>query len=141
MPEIQEADKQVETFAKGKERTFNSLASQYQTKLQDLQQNGPAMLQAQQEKAVKELQGLEQRLQQMQANSQGEVAMEKERLYQPILARADSVIKLVGEEEGFTVIYDAPGLLYVDTTLNILPKVKARLGLTDQPEPAEKPAK
>lgn len=140
MPGIAEADKAVSDFAKKKERSFNSLANQYQTKLQTLQQNGPAMLQAEQEKAVQELQGLEQRIQQMQANSQTEVAIEKERLYAPVLARADSVIKLVGQEQGYTFIYDAPGLLYVDTTLNILPMVKRRLGLEAEDDSPAAPA-
>lgn len=140
MPEIADADKAVSDFAKKKERSFNSLANQYQTKLQTLQQNGPAMLQAEQEKAVKELQGLEQRIQQIQANSQTEIAMEKERLYAPVLARADSVIKLVGQEQGYTFIYDAPGLLYVDTTLNILPMVKRRMGLDVEEEAPAEPA-
>lgn len=129
MPELKEAEGKLERYARNKENRFNNLAQSYQNRLQELQQKGATMLPSEQEAAVKELTGMEQQLQQMQASSQQEIAMEKERLYQPILARADSVIKQLGKDGQYTFIYDGPGLLYADTTLNLLPEIARRMGL------------
>ena len=131
MPEMQDANEQLEKYARGKERSFQNLTRNYQSKVQELQQKAQSgtLLQAEQEAGVKELSQMEQRIQNMQANSQTDIARKQEQLLAPILSRADSVIKLVGKEEGYTFIYDAPGLLYADTTKNLLPMVAKRLGL------------
>ncbi len=134
MPEMKDADQKLEAYARKKEGSFQSLAQTYQKKVQELQQIGDVITPSDQEKRVKELQGLEQRLQQMQQSSQNEVGQEKERLYAPVLAKADSVIKLVAKENGFTFIFDAPALLYADSMRNILPMVKEKLGIKDEPK-------
>ena len=134
LPEIQAANKSIESYARRKERQFNNLVKAYQDKLGEAQQKGPTLTPAEQESYMKELQGMQERIQNMQANSQGDIEQERQKLYAPILERTDSIIKKIGEEEGFTFIYDAPGLLYADTTLNLLPKVKSRLGIDEMVE-------
>ena len=110
MPEMQDANSALEKYARGKERSFQNLTQSYQTKVQELQQKAQSgtLLQSEQEAGVKELSQMEQRIQSMQANSQTDIARKQEQLFAPILARADSVIKLVGKEEGYTFIYDSP---------------------------------
>jgi outer membrane protein len=65
----------------------------------------------------------------MQMRAESDISNEKEKLYEPILAKADSIVKQIGKENGYTFIYDAAALLYADTTLNILPLVKERMGI------------
>jgi outer membrane protein len=96
------------------------------------------MLKSEQEKKVTELQGMEQQLQQLQANAQTDFQQEKDRLYAPIFAEADSIIKLVAKENGYTFVFDAPALLYADTTRNLLPLIKVKMGLPDKPADASK---
>lgn len=129
MPEVKSADQKLEQFAKRKEGNFNTLAQQYQEKVKSLQEKGATMSRTEQETAMRDLQGMEQRLQQMQMGSQSDLATEKERLYAPILARADSIIKLIGKEQGYTFIMDTPGILYADTTLNLVKIVAERMGI------------
>lgn len=137
MPESKAADLKLEQTAKRKEGSFQSLAQSYQKKVNEFQQLGDVLTQSDQEKRVKEIQGIEQKLQQMQATAQSEIAMEKEKLYAPIFARADSAIKWVAKEYGYTFIFDSPSLLYADSTRNILPLVKEYLGIKDTEETTE----
>ncbi|RMG67023.1 MAG: OmpH family outer membrane protein [Bacteroidetes bacterium] len=137
LPDVEEAEKKVESFARSKENAFRALAEKYQTGVRDFQENGMTLSQSEQEKRVQELQALEGRLQQMQANSQGEVAQERERLYDPIMAKVDSVIKLVGKEEGFAMIYDGAALVYADSVYDLTPLIKTRLGIVEADSTAE----
>ena len=129
MPDVKAADKKLETFARQSEGALQTAFLDYQNKLKDAQEKAGDMTPVQQEAKMKELAEIEQRLQQMQGNSQNDFLKEKERLYAPILDKANKAIKRVGEKNGYIFIYDAPALLYADTTLNVMPLVKAELGL------------
>ena len=133
MPEVKAADKKLESFMQKKESSFNALMKKYEDKVKYLQNNAQNISPVEQESKMKELTGLEQQLQTAQARGQQDVAVERERLYAPILSHADSIIKKIGEEEGYAFIYNSSAglLLYADTTKNLLPLVKERLGLTN----------
>ncbi|TAE50159.1 MAG: OmpH family outer membrane protein [Bacteroidetes bacterium] len=132
MPEVKAADSKLEAFARSKESSFQDLAQKYQAGVQKLQEEGILLSQKDQEARVQELTAMEGRLQQMQAGSQQEIGIEREKLYAPIMSRVDSMIKLVGKEQGFAMIYDASALLYADTTLNVTPIIKERLGIKEE---------
>lgn len=134
LPEVKEADKKLEGFARSKENSFRSLAEKYQSGVAELQEKGMTLSQGEQEKRVQELQSMEGRLQQMQANSQNEIGLERERLYAPIMEKVDSIIKLVGKENGFTMIYDGSALVYADSAYDVTPLIKARLGIEEEEE-------
>ena len=131
MPEIKAADRKLEALAKQKEASFKALMQKYQDLGQSIQANAENMTRVESEAKMKEIGELEQKLQAMQANSQEELAIEKEKLYAPILKKADAAIKKVGEEGHYAFIYDSSAgvLLYADTTKNILPIVSKKLGL------------
>ena len=131
MPEIKAADRKLEALAKQKEASFKAMMQKYQDLGQSMQANAENMTRVESEAKMKEIGELEQKLQAMQANSQEELAAEKEKLYAPILKKADAAIKKVGEEGHYAFIYDSSAgvLLYADTTKNILPIVSKKLGL------------
>lgn len=131
MPEVKAADRKLEALAKQKEASFKVLMQKYQDLGQSIQANSQNMTRVESEAKMKEVGDLEQKLQAMQTNSQGELAAEKEKLYAPILKKADAAIKKVGEEGHYAFIYDSSAgvLLYADTTKNIMPLVSKRLGL------------
>lgn len=131
MPEVKAADRKLEALAKQKEASFKALMQKYQDLGQSIQANSQNMTRVESEAKMKEVGDLEQKLQAMQANSQEELATEKEKLYAPILKKADAAIKKVGEEGHYAFIYDSSAgmLLYADTTKNIMPLVSKRLGL------------
>lgn len=127
MPETAAADKKLAAIAKQKEDDFAGLMNSYQTKLKDLQEKGKDLSPIEQEKRMQELQNLEATLQEMQMKSQDQLATEKEKLYAPILKKADNAIRKVGKDNGYMFIFEASSLLYADTTLNVYPLVKSKL--------------
>jgi outer membrane protein len=129
MPETRAADKKLAELQRSKEASFASLAQKYQQGMQDLQAKAQDMTRLDQETKMKELGDLEEKLQKMQMSSGDELAAEKEKLYAPILARADKYIKQIGKEQGYEYIFDAAALLYADTTKDILPLVKRKMGI------------
>ena len=131
MPEVKAADRKLEALTKQKEASFKALMQKYQDLGQSIQANSQNMTRVESEAKMKEIGELEQKLQAMQANSQDELAAEKEKLYAPILKKADAAIKKVGEDGHYAFIYDSSAgmLLYADTTKNIMPLVSKKLGL------------
>ncbi len=130
MPETDEADKKVAAYTKKKEAAFKSLVDRYQNRAKELQSKQADIPPVEMEKYGKELADLEEQIQNMQMRAESEIANEKDKLYAPILNKADSIVKQIGKENGYTFIYDAAALLYADSTLNLLPLVKERLGIT-----------
>ena len=130
MPQRKEADKKLESLAKGKENKFKNLMTDYEKKMRDLQEKAASLTPIEQEARAKDLTDLEEKLQKMQMSGQDELQAEKDKLYAPILALADSVIKQIGKEGGYTFIFDAPSLLYADSLhTDLTPLVKQRLGI------------
>lgn len=129
MPETKEADKKVADFTKKKENAFKSLVEKYQNRIKELQSRQADIPPIEMEKYSKELANMEEQIQEMQMRAEEDIAREKDKLYAPILEKADSVVKEIGRENGYMFIYDAAALLYADTTLNVLPLVKERMGI------------
>jgi len=140
MPETAAADKKLAAIAKQKEEDFAGLMNSYQVKLKDLQEKGKDLAPVEQEKRMQELQGLEATIQEMQMKSQDQLATEKEKLYAPIMQKANDGIKAVAKANGYTYIFDsgAGALLFAEDSDNILPLVKAHLKLPD-PKPVVAP--
>lgn len=137
MPDAMEADEAIQSYAAGQERRFQNLMQEYQTKVQNIQENGASMMPMQQQVAMQEIQKLEQQIQDMQANSQQRIAVRRDELLAPVMARADSIIRMVAEHNGFDLIYDSPTLLYADSSLNVMPLVKEAMGIEDSEESEE----
>lgn len=129
MPETRAADKKLAEMQRSKEANFSALAQKYQDGMKNLQEKGQDMTRIEQESKMKEMAELEEKIQKMQMSGGDELAAEKERLYAPILAKADKHIKQIGKEQGYQYIFDAAALLYADTTKDILPLVKRKMGL------------
>jgi outer membrane protein len=134
IPEASAAEKSLQNYAAGQEGRFQKLAQQYQEKVADAQQRGASMTPMEQRVAMREISELEQQLQEMQAGSQERMARRREELLAPVLAKADSIVKAVARENGYDLIYDAPALMYADSSFNVMPLVKQTMGLAPKPE-------
>lgn len=139
LPEASAAEQSLQTYAAGQESRFQKLAQEYQEKVADAQQRGASMTPMEQRIAMREIGELEQKLQEIQSGSQERMARRRQELLSPVLAKADSLVRAVAQEHGYDVIYDAPALMYADSTLDVLPLVKQALGLMPKPDP-ETPA-
>ena len=80
---------------------------------------------------IRELESIQQRILEFQQNAQESLAAKEQELITPILDKARKAIEDVAKEENFTYIFDAStgNILYASESENILPLVKAKLGL------------
>ena len=130
MPEKAKADTTLQKYAKTFQDELETMQKDLQTKIQTYQAGEKTMTDAMKEVKAKEIQDLQARIEAVQQSAQDKVAQKKQELYTPILDRADKAIKEVAKEKGYDYIFDATqGLLYAKDGDNILPLVKAKLGL------------
>lgn len=131
MPERAKADTLLQQYAKQFQEQYESMQKDYQIKGQQYQAGEKTMTDAIKEVKMKEIQDLASRIESFQQSAQEKVGQKKQEVYGPILDKADKAIKAVAKEKGFDYIFDAGQgfLLYGREGDNILPLVKAKLGL------------
>lgn len=133
MPEYTKAQTDIQTMQKAYEddikRASDELSKKY-TAYQEEQANLPKNIQ---ERRMKELQDLNERGMQLQQDAQQELQKAWMELLEPIAKKIDDAIKAVGQEGGYTYIFDlnATNIPYVSETLStdVTGAVKSKLGL------------
>jgi outer membrane protein len=131
MPDRVKADSDLNKYARSFQTELESMGKEYQAKVQQFQSSEKTMTDAMKEVKMKEIQDLQNRIESTQQSAQEKVAQKKQELYGPILDKADKAIKEVAKEKAYDYIFDASqgALLYAREGDNILPLVKAKLGV------------
>ncbi|PZF74270.1 OmpH family outer membrane protein [Taibaiella soli] len=131
MPDVSKADTALKVYAKSFQDQLDAMSKEYDKKVQDFQANEKTMTDAVKEVKYKEIQQLQERMQSTNESAQEKVANKRQELYKPLLEKADKAIKEVAKEKGYDYVFDASAgsLLYAKETDNILPLVKAKLGI------------
>lgn len=130
MPERALSEKKVQDFAKTLEATLKTMTTEYQAKLADYQTKEASMTKTEKESVEGEIMQLQQRIQDFQVSAQEKIKKQEAELLQPMIDKAKKAIEEVGKENGFTYIFDSSvGVTLYQNGENILPKVKAKLGL------------
>lgn len=132
IPEVKEANANIETLKKQLEKQGQELVTSLQTKYQALERK-----QAQGEIAPKQLELEAQNLKQEELNiakfqqeSQQKIYEKSESLLKPIRDKIQTAIDEVAKENSYQYIFDQGVgiLLYADSSTDITPMVKAKLG-------------
>lgn len=141
MPEAAKADSAVDKYTAELDALGQQMYAEYQKKTQDAQAKSKTMTEAELDVVGRELADLEKRITDFQQTAQDKIGAKKDKLYAPILQKANEAIKSVAKANGYTYIFDsgAGSILYAEDSDNILPLVKAYLKLPDA-KPAIKPA-
>ena len=128
LPDMTRANTELEKFA----RTLDNQIKQIQQQMQDKYVKymadttvSDAILKNRQE----ELQGMQQRLMQLQYSSEQELAQKRQQLLKPIYDKVNRAIKVVAKANGYTHVLDANSLFYIDEAYNLTPQVKRQLGI------------
>ncbi len=130
MPEKVKADSDLSKYARDFQNQIESMMKEYQTKGQKYEAEAKTMSDAIREIRLKEIQDLQNRIETFQQSAKDKVSQKQQDLYQPILEKADKAIKAVAKEKGYDYIFDQnSGMLYGKDSDNILPLVKAKLGI------------
>jgi outer membrane protein len=131
MPEIKPADEELSKYAGELDALFTKMLQEYQAKITELEKTFASMSDDMKQIKAQELQDLEKRITNFEDGISDKLGKKKETLYSPILDKADVAIREVAKENGFTYIFDASvgAIIYADESDDILPLVKAKLGL------------
>lgn len=131
MPEMTEAKKVSADFYKQLESTLTTMQKDLNDKLADYQANEAKYTDLIKTTKQKELQDLNQRIQDFQVAAQTDFQKKNDELTRPINAKAKKAIEKVAKAKGYKLVVDSSVgvLLYMDPADDIFSAVKAELGI------------
>ncbi len=131
MPGREEAQVELERYARELETQFTAMQREFQTKYQDYLENQETFSQLIRQSRERELTSLQERIMEFQESAQEDLMAKENQLLQPIIEKARNAIEEVAKENGFTYVFDRGMgvLLYSEPSDDIMPKVKAKLGI------------
>ena len=132
MPDKAKAEKDLEKYYGELQSQLQTMAQEYQTKMQDYEANQATMSNLVKQSKEKEIIDIQNRIQQFQSNAESEFENKRAELLKPILDKIQTAINAVGKEKGYTYMLDlATGAaVYVsDDAVDATKDVKAKLGL------------
>ena len=131
MPESSAMQTELQSYAKGLESSLAAMQAEGEKKLADYQKNEATMSDVVKQDKIRELESIQQRILEFQQSAQESLAAKEQELFSPILDKARKAIEDVAKEGNFTYIFDnsAGNILYAAESENVLPLVKAKLGL------------
>ena len=129
MPEMDEARKTIEENQKTNEEILMTMYKEYETKMQQYQQNNATWTPAVREMKEKEIMQLEQNLQQNQQVLQQEIQQLQQQLQAPIYEKAQKVVNDLAKAKGLALVFEKNSLLYLDPAQGIDLTPEARTAL------------
>lgn len=129
MPEARKTDSLLDKYRKDLAAQYKTMTDEFQTKLAAYQKDGATMSDAVKEVKEKELQDMQNRIQDFQQGADEKIGKKNQELLKPIYDKAHNAIEAVGKEGGYDYIFEGGQLLYAKDAENILPQVKAKLGI------------
>jgi outer membrane protein len=131
MPGRDTIERALQDYGQSLEGQLQAMYQEYQTKVADYQQNSATMSTIIRQTKERELADMETRIQEFQQQADIDLQNKQMELLEPLLTKAKNAIEAVAEENGYTYIFDAGVgmLLYYEKGDDILPLVKAKLGL------------
>ncbi len=133
MPEIKTADAQLNSFQEGLvskgQQMMQALQEKYNAYLE--QANTGTLSQVQMQQKEGELATEQQEIQKYEYDVQNQIAAKREELYQPIFDKVQQAIEEIGQQEGYTMIFDASSgaILSENNAEDLMSKVKSKLGI------------
>jgi len=132
LPAKKEADQKLQAEAQVLQTRMQKMSEEHENKFKEYlaeRETMPELIRATMEK---EIQDIEQRLQNYQNMAQQTLSKKEQELYQPILEKIQKAIDAVGQEKGFIYIFDLSSqvvLYHSDKSVDCTPLVRAQLGL------------
>ncbi len=133
MPDKAKAEKSLEKYYGELQSQLETMAKEYQTKMQDYEANQATMSNLVKQSKEKEIIDLQTRIQQFQANAENEMANKQLELVKPIIEKVQKAVDEVGKAKGYTYIIDTAAsgvIVYVGAdAVDITKDVKTKLGV------------
>ena len=130
LPERAQAQGVIESQAAEYQAEVARMQEDLQTKFAEYQAKSETWPAALREQKERELQGLDQGLQEFGSTVQNELAATEQELLMPMIERVQAAINAVGAENGFTYIFDSStGATVYNGEEDISELVKVKLGM------------
>ena len=130
MPELKDVTARLDSLNKQYEALLVYMQEEYQKKAQEYEQKASTMTDAMKQIQEEELYTMQQRLQTTYQTAQQDIAQKRQEFVAPIQEKMLKAIQAVGQEKGFTYIFDTAAMVYVDpTATDVMADVKAKLGI------------
>jgi outer membrane protein len=132
MPESDTAQQKMQQAMKQLETELERMQVEFNNKYEDYVTNMETYSDLIRQSKETELQEMNQRIQQFQANAEQDLQQQRQKLFKPILDKANEAIAEVAQENGFTYIFDSGSgvLLFTsDNSKDIMSMVKEKMGL------------
>ncbi|RED44790.1 OmpH family outer membrane protein [Seonamhaeicola aphaedonensis] len=130
MPEMKAAQKEIQALQKTYETDYQASVTEFQNKAKQYEAEGPTKTDEENAKRMQEIQGMQQNIQQFQADAAQNIRKKEIDLLQPITERAKAAILKVGRAQGFDYVLDsAQGVTILADGKNLLDDVKKELGI------------
>lgn len=132
MPEMDSVRINMEAATTEYQEHLESLQVELNNKINDFQKAPASMSDAVKQLKQREIQELQERLQQYYEIAQEELNKTQMALYAPVEAKANEAIKKVCKADGIVVAFHSSSVAFIDEDqiVDILPKVKVELGIT-----------
>lgn len=130
MPEVKEAQAQLEKLQKTYQTEIEASMKEYQTKLQTYSADAQNQTEVTNQARQKELAGMEQNIQQYQQTAAQDIQKKQADLLKPLIDKARAAIQKVAKAQGFDYVIDATegGSLILASGKDLLEEVKIELG-------------
>lgn len=132
MPEYNDAMKQLEDMRLKYTTEGQKLQEEFQKKYQDYMNQQDTLDAAIRQYKESEIMRLQQSIEEFTRNADSSLQKRQQELMAPVIQKMDQAIRSVGDENGFTYIFDnSVGIIAYtsSSSINVLPLVKAKLGL------------
>ena len=130
MPELKGVTARLDSLNKQYEDLLVNMQEEYQKKAQEYEQKAATMTDAMKQIQEEELYTMQQRLQTTYQTAQQDIAQKRQEFVAPVQEKMLKAIQAVGQEKGFTYIFDTAAMVYVDpSATDVMPDVKAKLGI------------
>ena len=134
MQETQAMEEEMQKYGDQLQKDLEEMQTEAQTKYQNLIANQNNWTQLRINKEQEELEAMAQRIQQYQMQAQEDFQNKQLELMKPIIEKAQNAVNAVAREKGFTYVLDSSQskgvVIFVEKGEDILPLVKAKLGIT-----------
>jgi outer membrane protein len=131
LPERAAAEAKMQEVAKQKEAQITAMQKEYQAAVDTAQIKGPKMTKTEQDMLVRDIQEMEQRIQNAADKAKEDLANLEQELMAPMIERTDKAIKEVAQEGQFNYILDSSigFVLYYDAGIDVMSSVKKKLNI------------
>lgn len=130
MPELNDVKAKMDTLQSMYENQLASMQEEFNKKVQEFQQGQATMTDGVREFRQQELADLEQRIQTFYQTAQQDIQRKQQEYLAPIHEKMAKAIEAVGQEKGYTYVFDSAAMLYIAPEANdLMSDVKGKLGI------------